>query len=204
MSETRGLRGPYVWITAAVVVLDQVAKHVVDRLMALHESHQLLDGVLRLTYVRNRGAAFGILSDAELPYQSMLFSALSLVALLAIALYAWRLPASSRLPKAALAMIMGGAVGNLLDRARLGYVIDFVDVYWGSHHWPAFNVADSAISVGVALLVLDMLWHPRAPRAETSAQMDADHDAAARVAEREAAGRAAAEHGLPAPSSGGE
>ena len=161
MSATRGLRGPYVWIAAAVVVLDQVTKLLVDRLMALHESHDLLDGVLRLTYVRNRGAAFGILSDAELPYQAILFSALSLVALLAIALYAWRLPASSRLPKTALAVIMGGAVGNLLDRARLGYVIDYVDMYWGAHHWPAFNVADSAITVGVALLVLDILRNPR-------------------------------------------
>jgi signal peptidase II len=164
MSETRGLRGPYVWIMAAVIVLDQATKLLVDRLLALHESHQVLDGFLRLTYVRNRGAAFGILSDAELPYQSALFSLLSLAALSAIALYAWRLPAESRLPKTALALIMGGAVGNLVDRMRLGYVIDFVDAYVGPHHWPAFNVADSAISIGVALLIVDMLWHPH-PRA---------------------------------------
>lgn len=160
MSETRGLRGPYVWILAAVVVLDQATKLLVDRLLALHESRQVVDGFLRLTYVRNRGAAFGILSDAELPYQSVLFSLLSLAALTAIALYAWRLPAQSRLPKTALALIMGGAVGNLVDRMRLGYVIDFVDAYVGPHHWPAFNVADSAISIGVALLIVDMLWHP--------------------------------------------
>jgi signal peptidase II len=160
MSETRGLRGPYVWIMAAVVVLDQATKLLVDRVLALHESHQVVDGFLRLTYVRNRGAAFGILSDAELPYQSALFSLLSLAALTAIALYAWRLPAESRLPKTALALIMGGAVGNLVDRMRLGYVIDFVDAYVGPHHWPAFNVADSAISIGVALLIVDMFWHP--------------------------------------------
>jgi signal peptidase II len=168
MSETRGLRGPYVWIMAAVVVLDQATKLLVDRLMALHESHDVLDGFLRLTYVRNRGAAFGILSDAELPYQSALFSLLSLAALTAIALYAWRLPARSRLPKTALAMIMGGAVGNLIDRMRLGYVIDFVDAYFGPHHWPAFNVADSAISIGVVLLIIDMLLHPH-PAAERAA-----------------------------------
>jgi len=172
MSETRGLRGPYVRIMAAVVVLDQATKLLVDRLMALHESHQVLDGFLRLTYVRNRGAAFGILSDAELPYQSALFSALSLAALTAIALYAWRLPAQSRLPKMALAMIMGGAVGNLIDRMRLGYVIDFVDAYLGPHHWPAFNVADSAISIGVALLIVDMLWHPHRHAAAAPAASD--------------------------------
>jgi signal peptidase II len=161
MTETRGLRGPYVWLMAVVVLLDQATKLLVDRMMTLHESHPVIDGFLRLTYVRNRGAAFGILSDAELPFQATLFSFLSLSALAAIALYAWRLPAESRLPKAALAVIMGGAIGNLIDRMRLGYVIDFVDAYLGPHHWPAFNVADSAISVGVVLLILDMLWHPQ-------------------------------------------
>jgi signal peptidase II len=204
MSDRGGLRGPYVWIVAAVAVVDQVAKHLVDRLMALHESHELLDGVLRLTYVRNRGAAFGILSDAELPFQAVLFSALSLAALAAITVYAWRLPASNRLPRIALAAIMGGAVGNLLDRARLGYVIDFVDAYWGPHHWPAFNVADAAISVGVALLVLDMVSHPHRTRDETSRPAPAEHETSERGAERETGGRAAAEHGLPLPSSGGE
>jgi signal peptidase II len=116
---------------------------------------------VRLTYVQNRGAAFGILSEAGLPYQSLMFSVVSLLALLAIALYAWRMPVQSRLPQTALALVMGGAIGNLLDRARLGYVIDYVDVYWGAHHWPAFNVADSAITVGVALLVLDILRNPQ-------------------------------------------
>ncbi|HEY7510115.1 MAG TPA: signal peptidase II [Vicinamibacteria bacterium] len=165
MSDARGLRAPYVWIMAAIVVSDQVTKLVVDRWMALHESLDVVDGFLRLTYVRNRGAAFGILSDAELPYQAGLFALLSLGALGAIAVYAWRLPAESRLPKTALALIMGGAVGNLIDRVRLGYVIDFVDAYIGPHHWPAFNVADSAISVGVVLLILDMLRRPEPDRA---------------------------------------
>ena len=184
MTETRGLRGPYVWMMAAVVALDQVTKLLVDRLMALHESHEVLDGFLRLTYVRNRGAAFGILSDAELPFQAGLFSLLSLAALAAIGLYAWRLPAQSRLPRMALAVIMGGAIGNLIDRMRLGYVIDFVDAYLGPHHWPAFNVADSAITVGVVLLVLDMVLQP--------------HPAPHAPAKGTAAG-----HGMPA-SSGGE
>jgi signal peptidase II len=168
MTET-SVRGLYFWAAGLVVGLDQAAKALVDRLMSLHESRAVVDGLLRLTYVQNRGAAFGILSDAEIPYQSLLFSLVSLAALGAIAVYAWRLPAGHRLPRVALAMIMGGALGNLLDRLRLGYVIDFVDVYWGPHHWPAFNVADSAISVGVALLVLDILRHPQAGEAEVAA-----------------------------------
>jgi len=155
-------RTVYVAIATLVVVLDQITKVLVDRFMSLHESRIIVDGFLRLTYVRNRGAAFGILSDADLPYQSLLFAVVSLAALGAIAAYAWRLPARSRLPQTALALIMGGALGNLMDRARLGHVIDFVDAYWGAHHWPAFNVADSAISVGVVLLVLDILRQPRA------------------------------------------
>jgi len=153
-------RAFYFWVAGVVVALDQATKALVDRLMSLHESRTLIEGLLQLTYVRNRGAAFGLFSDASLPYQSLLLSVLGLAALLAIAVYAWRLPAGSRLPRTGLALIMGGALGNLLDRVRLGYVIDFVDAYWGPHHWPAFNAADSAISIGVSLLVLDILLNP--------------------------------------------
>ena len=160
--------GFYFWIAGGIVALDQATKALVDRYMELHESHTIVEGLARLTYVQNRGAAFGILSDADLPYQSVLFSLVSIVALGAIAVYAWKLPVHDRLSRAALALIMGGAVGNLLDRMRLGYVIDYVDVYWGRHHWPAFNVADSAISIGVALLVLDILRSPQ-PDTETVA-----------------------------------
>jgi signal peptidase II len=165
-------RSPYLWIVGAVVLLDQVTKALVDEFMMLHESRTIVEGLFRFTYVQNRGAAFGILSEAGLPYQSLLFSVISLLALLAIALYAWRMPVQSRLPQTALALVMGGAIGNLFDRARLGYVIDYVDMYWGPHHWPAFNVADSAITVGVVLLVLDILRNPQmdeSPKAEIAA-----------------------------------
>jgi signal peptidase II len=161
MNEMSAGRGTYFGVAGLIVCLDQLTKTLVDRFMALYESRAVVDGIVRLTYVQNRGAAFGILSDADLPYQSVLFAAVSLLALAAIGVYAWRLPAGSRLPRVALALIMGGAVGNLLDRVRFGYVVDFVDVHWGAHHWPAFNVADSAISIGVALLLLDILRHPQ-------------------------------------------
>ena len=120
----------------------------------------LVDGLLSLSHVRNRGAAFGLLSDWDLPYQSVLLSLLSIAALVAIALYFFRLPAAARLPRLALALVLGGAVGNLIDRVRLGYVVDFIHVYWRQHQWPDFNVADSAITIGVTLLVLDILRSP--------------------------------------------
>jgi signal peptidase II len=161
MADRTQRSGFYLGIAAAIAALDQAAKALVDRYLELHESRTIVEGLARLTHVQNRGAAFGILSDADLPYQSVLFSVVSIIALGAIAVYAWKLPVGSRLPRTALALIMGGAVGNLFDRVRLGYVIDYVDVYWGRHHWPAFNVADSAISIGVALLVLDILRNPQ-------------------------------------------
>jgi signal peptidase II len=162
-----GRRAHEFLLMGAIVSLDQATKVLVDHFMSLHESRPVIEGLVHLTYVRNRGAAFGLLSDAELPFQSALFAIVSLAALAAIATYFFRLPDQSRLARLALSLVMGGAVGNLIDRARLGSVIDFVDVFWGPHHWPAFNVADSAISVGVALLVLDML---RSPHAKDGAQ----------------------------------
>jgi len=159
VSATPG-RAFYAGLSAAIVLLDQVTKHLVDSLMELHDSRSVVEGLLSLSYVQNRGAAFGFLSHSDLPYQPTLFIAVSIVALIAISAYALRLPLSHRLAQTALALVLGGAVGNLIDRVRLGYVIDFVDVYWKSHHWPAFNVADSAISVGICLLVLEIVLSP--------------------------------------------
>jgi len=162
----------YALLSVFVVGADQLTKWLVRRSLELHEYREVVSGLLSWSHVRNRGAAFGILSDADLPYQSALFASLSLVALGAIVLYARRLPASARLPQTALALILGGAVGNLIDRVALGYVTDFVHVFWKHHSWPDFNLADSAISVGVGLLLLDMLLSPSpaddtAPAAKT-------------------------------------
>jgi signal peptidase II len=150
---------------AAIVLLDQGTKALVARSLDLHEYVPIVDGFLSLSHVRNRGAAFGLLSDWDIPYQSAVLAVLSLCALVAIAFYFLRLPAAARLPRFALALVLGGAVGNLIDRARLGYVVDFVHVYWRRYQWPDFNVADSAITVGVALLVLDILCSPGTPTA---------------------------------------
>jgi len=154
-------RGPYVLLMATLVALDQLTKWLVVSRLERHDYVPVIDGVLSISHVRNYGAAFGILSDADLPYQALLFSALSLAALCAIGVYAWKLPVGARLPQTALALILGGAIGNLIDRARLGYVVDFVHVYWKQYVWPDFNLADSAISVGVCLLILDILRSPQ-------------------------------------------
>jgi signal peptidase II len=150
----------YAAVSLSVVSADQLTKWLIRRSLELHEYRELVSGLLSLSHVRNEGAAFGILSDADLPYQAALFVSLSLVALGAIVLYALRLPITATLPQLSLALILGGAVGNLIDRLAYGYVIDFVHVYWKQYSWPDFNVADSAISTGVCLLLLDMLRSP--------------------------------------------
>ncbi len=159
-------------VISGVVALDQASKAVVVRTLDLHDYVPLVDGLLSLSHVRNRGAAFGLLSDWDLPHQSVLLSVLSIVALLAIAAYFVRLPAAARLPRLALALVLGGALGNLVDRVRLGYVVDFIHVYWRQHQWPDFNVADSAITIGVTLLVLDILRSP-GPKSPPRQQVEA-------------------------------
>jgi signal peptidase II len=153
-------RLPHILLMLLVVVVDQASKAIVVRNIGLHDYVPLIDGLLSLSHVRNHGAAFGLLSDWNIPYQSLLLSTLSLLALGAIAAYFVRLPKSAWLPRLSLSLVLGGAVGNVIDRLRLGYVVDFVHVYWRDYQWPDFNVADSAITVGVALLVIDILSSP--------------------------------------------
>jgi signal peptidase II len=171
---------PYILLMAAIVLLDQGTKALLVRALDLHTYVPLVSGLLSLSHVRNRGAAFGLLSDWDLPYQSVLLAVLSVTALVAIAAYFVRLPARARLPRIALALVLGGAVGNLVDRVRLGYVVDFIHVYWREHQWPDFNVADSAITVGVALLVLDIL-RSRDPEPAQRPGMDAPAPSAGRI-----------------------
>ncbi len=138
-----------------ILVIDQLTKVYIDRTMKLYQTIPVIDGLFSITYLRNKGAAFSFLADASwrLPF----FILVSLIAVVAILVALGKLRDDQRLGAVSLALILSGAVGNLIDRVRLGEVIDFLDVYWKSHHWPAFNVADSAICVGVALLAIDML-----------------------------------------------
>lgn len=145
------------WVVGGIVAADQITKVAVQRALALHDSKEVIPDLLALTHVRNTGAAFGILNAAEFPYKAAVMIGVAAVALIAIAIYAARLPNEERVARIGLALILGGAVGNLIDRARTGYVVDFVDVYWRGHHFWAFNVADAAISIGAIVILLDML-----------------------------------------------
>jgi signal peptidase II len=146
-----------IWMALAIVLLDQVTKAIVRAQVPLHDDVTIVRGVLDITYVRNSGAAFGLLNAIDFPFKSALIAVIAAVALVAIAAYAARLAPAQKMARIGLALILGGAVGNLFDRIAFGYVVDFVDVYWGSYHFWAFNVADSAITTGVVVMVLDML-----------------------------------------------
>jgi signal peptidase II len=145
------------WLGGAVVALDQVAKALVRWNLALHESVTVIPGVLDITYVRNTGAAFGILNAADFPFKPAVMLTIALLAFGAIAYFATRLAAHEVLARAGLTLVLAGAVGNLIDRATVGYVVDFVDVYWRDWHFWAFNVSDSAITIGAGLVILDLL-----------------------------------------------
>jgi signal peptidase II len=176
MSPARRPFALYSIIVLGILVLDQIVKQLVARLFALHEHYEILPGLLSLTHTRNQGAAFGLFSEGTLPAQTVVLTLVSLAALVAIFLYFIRLPSDRVLPRVGLSLVLGGAFGNLIDRMRLGYVIDFVDVYWHEYHWPTFNVADSAITVGVGLLLIDML-RDRAPLAAESGAVAASNAA---------------------------
>jgi signal peptidase II len=148
----------WLWLSALVIVVDQVTKRVIDSAMQLHQTIELVP-YFQLTYMRNQGAAFSFLSGAG-GWQRWFFIGLAIVASVFIFVWLRKLDPSRRREAVAWALVLGGALGNLIDRILYGYVIDFLDVYVGDWHWPAFNVADSAITVGVALLLLDSFKTP--------------------------------------------
>jgi signal peptidase II len=149
-------------VAAVLLVVDQLTKLWALEALAPGVPVPVIDGVFSLTLVLNPGLAFGLLAGVPPGYRWAV-GLLSVVALAVLAGIAVRLLAEGgRLARAALGLVFGGAVGNLIDRLRFGAVVDFLDFYWGAYHWPAFNVADSAISVGVALLALQMLRADRA------------------------------------------
>lgn len=145
----------WLWLSGLVVALDQASKIAVDASMHLYQSIFIIP-FFNFTYVRNTGAAFSFLSEAG-GWQRWFFAILA--SLISIVLVVWlsKLEKHETLMAASLSLILGGAVGNLIDRVAYGYVIDFLDVYYEAWHWPAFNIADSAISIGVFLMLLDSI-----------------------------------------------
>ena len=156
-SVPRPRRALEVWVPLLVLGLDQLTKELVRRSLDLHASTTVIPGFLDFTHVRNTGAAFGILDAADLPYKTVVIAAIASAGLIGVAIYSASLSSHQIVARIGLALIVGGAAGNLIDRIWAGYVVDFVDVYWRDYHFWAFNVADSAITIGVAIMILDML-----------------------------------------------
>jgi signal peptidase II len=156
----------YLLVSLQILALDQWTKWLVEVHLPHHASSPLIPGLLNLTHVRNSGVAFGLFASTG-GGSGGLLTVLGLLALAAVGLYFWLAPSRDRSLLVALALVVGGAIGNLIDRISSGAVTDFIDVYVGAHHWPSFNVADSAISIGIVLMAVDGLR--RRPAGETAA-----------------------------------
>jgi signal peptidase II len=146
-----------IWLPIAIVLFDQLTKALVRAMVPLGSSLEVVTGLVNITHVRNTGAAFGFLNAADFPFKTVAIGIVALGAIVWVGVYAAGLPRQHWVARLGLAFIMGGAAGNLLDRVTVGSVVDFVDVYWRTYHFWAFNVADSAITVGVVIMILDML-----------------------------------------------
>ena len=152
-------------VALTVVVLDQITKAMIRPALALHESVVVIPGFVDFTRVHNTGAAFGMLNSVEFPFKTVVMSLVALIALGGVAWYAATVPLGDRLARLGMAGVLGGAIGNLIDRASAGYVLDFVDAYWDGWHFWAFNVADAAITFGVIFMILDILGLGKRSRA---------------------------------------
>ncbi len=141
---------------AAVVLLDQFLKAYIGATMNLHESIPVIDGYFNITYVKNPGAAFGFLANSAPEFRSLFLITVTVIAIVLILYFISKNTAKEVLLTFSLSLILGGAVGNLIDRIRFGEVTDYLDFYISSYHWPAFNVADSAISLGALVLVVEI------------------------------------------------
>ena len=151
-------------IALLIVTLDRLAKLAVERKIPLHDGIQIIPGFFRITHMENRGAAFGLFADSPSEWKVALLVLFSLAALLIVSYLLWKNSHSMSTTGVGLALILGGAIGNLWDRLAAGHVTDFLLFYLGPYQWPAFNVADSAIVIGASLLVFEILF------AKTAAQ----------------------------------
>ncbi|RMH15350.1 MAG: signal peptidase II [Acidobacteria bacterium] len=166
----RGGKAPYLLISLAVLVLDQWTKWLVELHLPHHASVEVIPNLLSFTHVRNTGVAFGLFAAHGDATGTLVLSLLGLLALTFVGFYFHQVPRDEGTLLVALALVLGGAVGNLIDRLATGSVTDFVDFYVGSYHWHTFNVADSAITVGIGLMLASSLRRPRSPEAATGAQ----------------------------------
>lgn len=162
-------------LTGSVIVTDQLSKLYIMQTMRLHESIPIVPNLFSFTYIRNPGAAFGLLAGSSNAFRMVFFGLTSIFALVLLGTILYRMPEREWMGRLSVSAILGGAVGNLIDRLRFGEVIDFLDVYVENYHWPAFNVADSAITVGVIFLIIHFMFEkpdvppvvPQSPSVQT-------------------------------------
>jgi signal peptidase II len=147
----------HVWIAVGVVLLDQAVKAAVRPRLGVFDTIAVIPGFFSLTRVHNTGAAFGLMNAVDFPFKTAVMALVQSAALIGLAAYAATLAPGQWLTRAGLSFVIGGAVGNLIDRVATGYVLDFFDFYWRGWHFWAFNIADASITIGVALMLLDLL-----------------------------------------------
>lgn len=155
-SPTLPTRTSHLLLAGAILLLDQASKWLVGHSLALGQTRRVIPGLFNLTHLQNRGAAFGLLADFASPLVLVFLIAFSAAVLVLLGNWLWRGP-GSRWAGWGLALILGGALGNLFDRLRTGRVVDFLDFHLGAYHWPAFNLADTTIVVGAAVLLAELL-----------------------------------------------
>jgi signal peptidase II len=159
------MRKYHILIAGLVVVIDRISKMAVAQRITLHDSIDVVPGLFRLTHVQNQGAAFGLFSDSPSEWKVAMLILFSIAALAVVSALLWKNGNAMNTTAISLSLVFGGALGNLWDRVASGRVIDFLDFYLGSHHWPAFNVADSAIVLGALLLLSEIFLSPQEEKA---------------------------------------
>ena len=145
-------------VAGLVVLADQISKTLILKYLSLHQSIPVVAGVFDITHIRNPGGAFGLMANMSVFVRSIVFLFISSVAVGLILYFYHKTPRSHTFLSTGFALIFGGAVGNLIDRVRFGSVVDFLDFYIGDYHWPAFNIADSAITVGIFIFIYHLLF----------------------------------------------
>lgn len=147
----------YFFLILLVLIADQSTKIIVSKTITPHTNKVVIPGFFNLSHIHNRGAIFGFFSQSGKPFVYILLTVASLLALILVVYYFFKTPSSEKTMKISLSLILGGALGNLIDRVIRGYVVDFADFYIGRWHWPSFNVADSCITIGAFLLIFVLL-----------------------------------------------
>jgi signal peptidase II len=157
------MRNKYHLVALLIFIIDHVSKWIVDATLYPHQTVDIIPGYLCLSRVYNSGVAFGFFDNVESPWKPYILAAMAVLAIVVIFIYSIRTSREQKLLQVALAIIMGGILGNFVDRVFRGYVVDFIDFHiHEAFHWPTFNIADSAITIGIALLLIDTLRNPAA------------------------------------------